>query len=273
MHVFLTSATGYVGAAVAARLQARGHSVAALARSPDSEERLRAGGIRAVPGDLARADTYRDEAASAEVTVHTAFEYSADGAENLELDRYATRVLVRAGRLLYTSNGYWPLPRREAEHAVLGKASARNAVVRLGMVYGGQGGGTIASLFAAARRSARLPYLRAAAENRWSLIHRDDLAALYVSLVETPVSGMFDAVDGQPLSVRRTVECAASVSGVSASATDDATVASVHAQHTLDVMNRDVALDSTRANELDWSPRYRSFDEGAATAYAEWCAP
>src|SRR5262245_51234568 len=96
MHVFLTRATGYVGAAVAARLQTRGHTVAALARSASSDERLRASGIRAVRGDLARVATYRDEVERADAVVHTAFEYAANGAENLELDRHATRALARA---------------------------------------------------------------------------------------------------------------------------------------------------------------------------------
>ena len=147
-----------------------------------------------------------------------------------------------------------------------------NAVLRLGMVYGRRGGGTIASLFAAAQRSGRLPYLRDAADNRWTLIHVDDLAELYVRLVEMPAAGVFHAVDGQPCSVRHTIERAAAVCGVSASMEDEAVVASVHEQHTVDVMKRDVALTSTCARALDWSPRYRNFEEGAAAAYDEWCA-
>jgi nucleoside-diphosphate-sugar epimerase len=271
MQVFLTSATGYVGAAVAARLRARGHVVAALARSTSSEERLRAAGIRAVPGNLARAETYRDQAANADVVVHTAFEYSQDGAENLDLDVQAASTLLCARRLIYTSNGYHASSRREAERRVLAGESS-NAVLRLGMVYGGHGGGTIASLFAAAQRSRRLPYARRCANNRWSLIHLDDLAALYARLVETPASGVFQAVDGRPLSVRRTLEHAATVSGVPASMEEEPIVANSHDPHTVDVMTRDIALDCDRARELDWSPRYRSFEEGAAPAYAEWCA-
>jgi nucleoside-diphosphate-sugar epimerase len=268
MNVFLTSATGYVGAAVASRLQARGHSVAALARSATSATRLTAAGIRPVPGSLAQGDSYRSAAESADVIVHTAFEYTADGAENLELDRYATNVLSSAQRLIYTSNGYWPSPRHDAERTVL--AGKSNVVVRLGMVYGGHGGGTITSLFAAARRSGRLPYPHAAAEHRWSLIHLDDLAGLYARLVEAETSGMFNAVDGRPLSVRHTLEHAAAVCGVTASVEDEAVVARVHEPHTIEVMKRDVALDAAHASEIDWSARYRSFEEGAAAAYAEW---
>lgn len=268
MQIFITSATGYVGAAVAARLRALGHSVSALARTSSSEQRLQTAGIRALPGDLARAESYRDATTRADVIVHTAFEYSPDGAENLELDRQSTRALLRGRRLIYTSNAY--RPRFETERAVLG-AGAANTVLRLGMVYGGRGGGTIASLFDSARRSRQLPYLRQAAGNRWSLIHLDDLAELYARIVGSAVSGLFDAVDGQPLTVRHTLECAGAICGVPVSMQSDTVVNSVLDPHTIQVMNLDVALRSTGAQKIGWSPRYRSFDEGAAPAYAEWC--
>lgn len=289
MRIFLTSATGYIGAAVAERLRAHGHSIAALGRSARSVERLRSNHIQPVPGDLARAETWLEEASRSDVIVHTAFEYSANGAENLDLDLRATRTLLRAARLVYTSNAYLPgidaeslfgtpqldgrSRRCEVERAVLaGDGSAANAVLRLGMVYGGHGGGTIASLFAAARRSGQLPYPLAAADNRWSLIHLTDLAGLYAQLVETPARGVFHAVDGHPLTVRRTLECAGRVCGARVSVQSDDAVARVQDAHTVDVMKLDVALGSARAHELGWSPRYRSFEDGAAPAYAEWCA-
>jgi nucleoside-diphosphate-sugar epimerase len=269
MQIFITSATGYVGTAVAARLRACGHSISALARTASSEQRLRAAGIQVLPGDLARAETYRDATARADVIVHTAFEYLSDGAENLELDLQSTRALLRGRRLIYTSNAYWP--RFATERAVLVAGSA-NSVLRLGMVYGGHGGGTIASLFDTARRRRQLPYLQQAAENRWSLIHLDDLAELYARIVESAASGMFDAVDGQPLTARHTLERAGAVCGVPASMQSATVVNSILEPHTVQVMNLDVALHSTRAQEIGWSPRYRSFDEGAAPAYAQWCA-
>jgi nucleoside-diphosphate-sugar epimerase len=270
MQIFITSATGYVGAAVAARLRAHGHSVMALARTSSSEQRLRAAGVQVLPGNLARAETYRDATAAADVIVHTALEYSPDGAENLELDLQSTRALLRGRRLIYTSNAY--RPRCETERAVLDAGSA-NSALRLGMVYGGRGGGTITSLFDTARHSGQLPYLRQLAENRWSLIHLDDLAELYARIVDSPASGLFDAVDGQPLTVRHTLERAGAICGVPVSMQSETVVSSTLDPHTVQVMNLDVALRSTRAHEIGWSPRYRSFDEGAAPAYAEWCAP
>ena len=269
MRIFITSATGYVGAAVAAGLRAHGHAVWALARSSSSEQRLHAAGIRSVRGDLARPESYRDATASADVIVHTAFEYSPDGAENLELDQQSTHALLQGRRLVYTSNAY--RPRVATERAVLDAGSA-NSVLRLGMVYGGRGGGTIASLFDCAHRSGQLHYSRQVAENRWSLIHLDDLAELYASIVLATASGLFDAVDGQPLTVRHTLECAAAVCGVPVSMQSDTVVNSILERHTIEVMKLDVALPGTRAREIGWSPRYRSFEEGAAPAYAQWSA-
>ena len=269
MQIFITSATGYVGAAVAACLRAHGHSIAALARTSTSEQRLGAAGIHAVRGDLAQADTYRDAVASADAVVHTAFEYSADGAENLELDQQATGALSRGRRLIYTSNAY--RPRFETERAVLASGPS-NSVLRLGMVYGGVGGGTIASLFASAHRHGRLPYLQDTAANRWSLIHLDDLAELYARVVATPASGLFDAVDGNPLTVRHMFERAGVVCGVPASMQSETVVNGSLESHTIDVMRLDIALHSTRAQAIGWSPRYPSFDQGAASAYAQWSA-
>ena len=267
MQVFLTSATGYVGAAVARALRARGHSVAALARSADSEQRLRSSGVQAVPGELAQPETYRDSAAQAAVILHTAFEYSSSGAENLELDAYATRALLQSGRLIYTSNGYLPgveserlttshSLRFETERTVL---ASTNAVIRLGMVYGGFGGGTITSLFATAQRHRQLPCPPGVADNRWSLIHLGDLAALYVALAESEASGVFHAVDGRPQSVRRTLECIGNASGMPLAMRTERDAASMLEQHTLDVMKRDVALDAPRSRALGWSPRYPEF--------------
>jgi nucleoside-diphosphate-sugar epimerase len=269
MRIFITSATGYVGAAVARCLRAHGHSISALARTPHSEQRLRSTGIQIVPGDLARPESYREAAAQADVIVHTAFEYSPDGAENLELDLQATRALLRGQRLIYTSNGY--RPRYPAERAVLA-AGTSNSVLRLGMVYGGTGGGTITSLFGSAHRSGHLPYLREDAANHWSLIHLEDLAELYARIVATSAAGAFDAVDGHPLTVQQTFDRLGAVCDVPSSMQPETVVKDVLDEHTVAVMHRDIALRSTRAQEIGWSPRYRTFNEGAAPAYAQWCA-
>jgi hypothetical protein len=218
-----------------------------------------------VPGNLARAETYRDEAERADAVVHTAFEYSADGAERVDLDMQATRTLMRARRLIYTSNAYRP---RIAVERILGPSAA---AIRVGMVYGGlRRRNDREPVRGGAADNAHLPYLRDAAHNRWSLIYLDDLAALYAAVVETEAAGVFNGVDGQPLSVLRTRSSAPRpLSELSHCQQMTPSSTSVHEQHTVDVMKRTVALDCKDARELDWSPRYRSFEDRRATAYAE----
>src|SRR5262245_17119227 len=69
--VFVTGATGFVGAAVVRDLVAAGHRVSALVRSPE-RARLLPAGVQPVLGDMLRPATYRDAAAAAEVVVHAA---------------------------------------------------------------------------------------------------------------------------------------------------------------------------------------------------------
>lgn len=259
----------------------------ALARSASSEARLRSSGVQPVPGKLARPETYFEQAASSDAIVHTAFEYAPDGTENIGLDMHATRALLRARRLIYTSNAYLPgidterltdattrmtdRPLRfETERMVLAANSGSNAVIRLGMVYGGHGGGTICSLFAAAQRSGRLTCPADVCGNRWSLIDLQDLASLYATLVETTASGVFHAVDGRPLTVQRVLECVGHACSVPISQQNEATARELLDPHAFDVMKRDVALDSPRARALGWSPRHPDFGAGVAEAYGQW---
>lgn len=297
MNVFMTSATGYVGAAVAKCLQARGHLVTALARTVKSAERLRANRINPVAGELAHPETYITEAAQADVAIHTAFEYLDSGAENSALDICVTQKLLqtigtlRRQQLIYTSNAYLPgvsseqlvAPPMDAratplawrlslEHKLLAASSGllTTAVLRPGMVYGGHGGGTIATLFKAARYNGQLPYLQSAADNHWSLIYLHDLAALYATLAETNSCGVFHAVDSQPMSLKRVFDCVSSITGVPASTRGEAVVRAMLEPHTVDIMSTNVALSAPRARQLGWTPRYRNFEEGASHAYSEW---
>jgi uncharacterized protein YbjT (DUF2867 family) len=51
MKIFLTGATGYIGSAVAERLQRDGHELSALARSDGAADKLKNAGIRPLRGD------------------------------------------------------------------------------------------------------------------------------------------------------------------------------------------------------------------------------
>jgi nucleoside-diphosphate-sugar epimerase len=204
LRVFVTGATGYIGSALVRALMAAGHEVTGLVRDKPTP-------ARAVRGDLKSPATYEAAARECDAIVHTGFELSPRGSE---ADRIAIDALLRAARgpFVYTS-GVWvlgatggadetapvnPLPivawRPAHEQLVLDAFAGKvpTAVVRPGIVFGGRGG-----LFEGFFTGQ--PFV-GAGENRWPTVHVDDLADLYVRVLETPLTRhenrIFHATDG-----------------------------------------------------------------------------
>ena len=168
MKILLTGATGFLGSAIAD----------ALAHHQLMRERR----------DLRDPRSYLDDAKAADAIVHAAIE---SGPDRLEVDR-AFVASIASPKLIYTStmfvlgnvetadestpaHGY----RAETEKIVL---DAGGAVIRPGMIWGGD-----AFLFAH-------PLYIDDGMNRWPLVHRDDVAALYRLVVESGARGVFHAV-------------------------------------------------------------------------------
>jgi nucleoside-diphosphate-sugar epimerase len=209
----------------------------------------------------------------------------------------------RPRALVYTSNAYLlrsaggpaldesadvfapptpPLWRFAVERRVLdaGAASAgalAASVVRPALVYGAYAafgaGGSGPSLFAAARAAGAGLYAGDGSA-RLSFVHVRDLAALYRRVAEARAPGVFHGVDGAPLSAAETAHVAGTAAGVAgaARAASDPADAALLGAHTIDIMQRDVALVPARALALGWAPAVPSFRAGAAAAYAEWVA-
>src|SRR6266508_3994666 len=70
--LFITGGTGFIGSAVVQRAVAAGHDVQVLTRSESSAERVRGAGAQPVPGDLAIAGSWQQEAAQADCVIHLA---------------------------------------------------------------------------------------------------------------------------------------------------------------------------------------------------------
>lgn len=294
MHVFMTGGAGYVGSAVTRALVAGGHTVSGLARTSNHEHRLRSLGAHAVPGDLGEPDAYETAAASAEAIIHLA---APRGADREAVGRVALDTLLRAagsGRaahFIYTSvlfvlgetaagadeatppSGPLYAERAALEREVLGASGSglTTAVIRPGMVYGGGEGGTVSELFRTAL-TGRVQYI-GDGRNRWSLVHRDDVASLFRLIVEEKGTGVFHATDGSPLRVHDVADrVAAEVDGC-------AGVESIPLDQVrpilgpfADALCLDQPVDSARSRALGWSPQWPSFNEGAARAFAEYQA-
>ena len=124
--VFLTGGSGFIGRHVTAELVSGGHDVRALARSADSAAAVESIGGHAVMGDLLRAGSWQDEAASADWVIHLGSPSPFGGRlSSKRADAYA-RVRTAVDRALFDA---------------LVHARAERAVYVSGFSYYGASGG------------------------------------------------------------------------------------------------------------------------------------
>ena len=237
MRIFLTGASGYIGSAIAEALQMAGHTVTGLARSDEAAARLRARGIEVRRGDLYDEAGLGEAAREAEGVIHAA---STGGTDMAQTDRDAVRSIISALEgtnrpFIYTS-GVWvhgntdrhvadeesPLNpasivawRPAVEQLALSAAErgVRSVVIRPVMVYG-RGGGLFAEFLRSAKERGAVRFV-GTGENRWSVVHVEDLADLYVRALEQAEAGtLLLAAEGDSLTVRELALAAARGAGV-----------------------------------------------------------
>ncbi|QHM94460.1 MULTISPECIES: SDR family oxidoreductase [Kosakonia] len=227
MHVFLTGATGWVGAKVAAELIAAGHQVSGLARNADKAQTLLAAGGQVVSGTLDDHSLLFDAASRADAVIHTAFNHDFSRfAENSEQDRRAIEVmgeaLIGSDRPLLVTSGLARLvqgrPATEKDHPVsapdylrrseqaaqaLVEKGVRAASVRLAPTVHGVGDhGFIPILIALAKKTGVSAW-PGEGNNRWAAVHRLDAAKLYRLALESGVTEtVYHAVAEQGIAMR-----------------------------------------------------------------------
>lgn len=224
MKVFMTGATGYIGAVVSERLARGAHEVVGLARSDEAEESLRERGLSVARGELESPDSLVEPCKNADAVIHLA----ATGDEDWgKVDEGAVGAILATlegtdKTFVYTS-GIWvvgdtgdaladeefegePLEmvawRLDTEEKVLGAGDrdVRTTVVRPGVVYG-RGGGILAMLVDEARREGRV---RVVEDGRqlWPLVHVEDLAELYLRLLGAEPRTLFHGAAGPSYMLR-----------------------------------------------------------------------
>jgi nucleoside-diphosphate-sugar epimerase len=136
------------------------------------------------------------------------------------------------------------------------------------MVYGGSGSVT-AQLFLSAEEEGASVYV-GDGENRWSMVHREDLARLYRMIVEARAPGVFHGVDDHPVRLREAARAASMAAGA-AGATRRLPLEEARASMgpMADALVMDQWLVARRAADLGWAPERASFVEEAAAAYEE----
>ncbi|MGA9522224.1 MAG: NAD-dependent epimerase/dehydratase family protein [Myxococcaceae bacterium] len=232
MKVLLTGASGYIGSAVADALKRAGHSVVGLARSSDAERKCKEHGIIPTRGDLTDPVSVAIAARNVDAVIWTAT--TNDAAVDTAAVAAALDSVSGAGKSFIYTSGVWvhgntndkvldenaPLKpiqlvewRPEVEQRVLRTQGLRGMVIRPGIVYG-RGAGIPAMLVASGRDHGIVQFV-GDGENRWPVVHVEDLADLYVLALEKGSTGsVFLGVADAPVKVRDIAEAASEAAGV-----------------------------------------------------------
>jgi len=302
MRIFLTGATGYIGAAVLDALVRGGHDVTALVRNNEKARACAKRGAHPVIGNLADLDSFRGSAEAQDGYIHTAFDSSTAGGPAIE--RPALEALIAAAKrprtggaaspaqrfVIYTS-GVWVLgkaPEPVAEDAAINPIALaafrpaheqlvldaagdhlRTMVVRPGVVYGG-GGGMVGDIFKAA--SNGLVRVIGDGNNHWPLVYDRDLGDLYARLVASAsASGVYHANDEGDERVNDIVSAIKPYLPVKP---DVRHVPIEEARTKMGLFADALALDqvvrSPRARALGWTPTLHSVTGNAARLLEEW---
>jgi nucleoside-diphosphate-sugar epimerase len=225
MRVFITGASGFVGAAVVRELVDVGHQVVALARSDSSAAALRAAGLEVLRGALEDLDVLRAGAADSAGVIHLAFDHDVSKfAESARVEALALEALAAAiegsERALVVSSGVLglrterdespPFPRKAGMQTALAYATrgVRVSLVRNAPFVHGPGDthGFVPRLIALARQKGVAGYA-GDGTRRWPAVHRLDAARLYrLALEKAPAGASVHAVGEEGVSLRAIAE-------------------------------------------------------------------
>jgi nucleoside-diphosphate-sugar epimerase len=302
MRIFLTGATGYIGAAVLDALVRGGHDVTALVRNSEKARAVAKRGAHPVIGDLSDPESFRASADGQDGYVHTAFD--ARSGQGPSIDRIVLDALLAAARrprtaganapakrfVVYTS-GVWVLgrsPEPASEDAPINPVDhvswrpvheplvidansdrLRTIVVRPGVVYGG-GNGIVGDLFKAAANG--LVRVVGDGNNHWPLVYDRDLADLYARLAaREDAAGVYHANDEGDERVNDIVDAIKPYLPVKP---DVRHVPLEEASKKMGTYAEALALDqvvrSPRARALGWTPTLHSVGGNAARLLEEW---
>ncbi len=221
MKVFLTGATGFIGSVVAEKLLAKGHKVLGLARNEAAENKLHEKGIEPFRGDLKNVESLKRGARESDAVIHTAFNFDfsdLDGSLKTEKAAVAAFVdalantnkpfIVTSGALLlgdtkeavagedfpYDRNSPF-YSRAESDESALKalQVGVRSIVLRFPLVYGRGGSSGMKVMIEPAKAAGAVNYV-GDGTNRFSAVHVEDAADLYVLALETDsAKGLYHA--------------------------------------------------------------------------------
>ena len=211
MRIFLLGGTGFIGRHILQRLIASGHEVIGLARSEASADRLKSAGATPLLGDLRKPGEWAAKIPPVDAVIQAASDFGDDmgPVEAALLDAHlpVLGAMRKRPRFIYTG-GCWlfgatgervateespfdPLPAFRGTidnmKRVLEAPEVDSFVVHPAMVYSAEGG--VFSSFMDDIREERLVEVIGSKEVVWPLIHAQDLAELYLKVLEKAQPG------------------------------------------------------------------------------------
>jgi nucleoside-diphosphate-sugar epimerase len=234
MRIFVGGATGYIGAAVARSLIARGHKVVGSARNEKAAEKLREANVEPVQADLTDPESFAKAARDADAVIQAA---STMGPDSPDLEPKVAQAILAAiagtDKTFILTSGVWvygatdkpateetPVNpfmmvtwRPAVEQAVLKAEKIKGIVIRPGMVYGNGGG--MANVFVGQTNSIGRVRVPGDGKNRWAVVHVDDLGDLYALALEKGLAGgIFNGTSDEGISLGQIGRAIAKTAGV-----------------------------------------------------------
>ncbi|HEY4269808.1 MAG TPA: NAD-dependent epimerase/dehydratase family protein [Galbitalea sp.] len=207
MRVLLTGGTGFVGSAVLEQLISAGHTVTAAVRSETAADAVRGTGATPVVGRITDREWFAAQLRQVDAAIHTAVPGDESPAEfdDAVIDAALVAFAGTEKPFVYTT-GIWiygsgedlteatavDAPAitawREAAGAKLLGGGIDARVVSPGIVYG-YGKGIPNVIIGAPRTQDGALVLVGSGDQHWTTIHTDDLATLYVAVLERGSAG------------------------------------------------------------------------------------
>jgi nucleoside-diphosphate-sugar epimerase len=305
MRVFVVGASGAIGTRLVPQLTDRGHEVIGTFNTPGNEERLRALGAQPVALDLLDPRAVRKAVleAAPDAIVHQAtalanmrFSRNLDrgfvqtnrlrtegtdtllaaareaGVDRFVAQSFASARYERTGGMVKTEDDPLdtaPLPATRQSHAAMrhldeAVTGAGGIALRYGAFYGASNDGLIEPV-----RKRQFPVVGGGG-GVTSWIHLDDAAAATVLVLEAGVPGIYNVVDDEPAPVREWLPVLASVLGAKPPRHFPRWLARLFAGEAGVLLGTESrgASNAKVKRELGWTPRYPSWREGFAAAYA-----
>lgn len=269
MDILLTGATGYIGSAVLTALIDHGHGVTAVVRSTSAAKRVADAGAIPLTGDATDIAWLSDHLLRADAAIHTA---SPGDATSADFDRSIVSAVTNAfggtSKPYVHTGGIWVhgdglditeetpfrapaiVAWREAIESDLLAADIAATVLEPAIVHG-HDAGIPALLPQAPRTDAGDLTVVGDGSQHWATVHVDDLAALYLVVLENGPVGRVIGASGHNPTVR---ELAQAISRGPVAAEGEAASRARLGDLFAEALLLDQQASGAKARSLGWNP-------------------